>query len=525
LLSDGGEKAPGGEGTADLVLGAALLVGTAAYVWTWPRDLVGLDEGLFVYESSRIASGAVPYRDFFEIVTPGAWYLMAFLFRLFATDMATARAAMAAVHGLIVLLTFAGCRRLGVRKDISTAAAAFHLAACYPAFTVATPHWFSTLLALAAFHGALGYLSTPSLRRAGAVGALGGLAVAVQQQKGLYLLAALTLVAAIVPRERRKRRVPDVVGVAALLAGAALVLVPGAAYLAARAGLPELYHDLVRIPFTGYRDIHANIQWGQHYPGPTHHPFPGVMKCLPILIPLLALRAYAARTSATRARVLLLVGFCVVTLLGALYNPDYTHLAMAAPPYAIGAAELLEWSLGHRSTSRAGRVVAPVASGLLLVVFAAQMWQTRELRWRLYSVHGRTGFGAIDFVLPNELAQIQALDVLAHAEPAAEFFVYPHHAAVYLMIGKRNPTRYQVLLQGYTQPEQLQEVIAALESRQVRYVALMAQTHSRPIPEFARYLRSHYRRVSVGRFEAKHSFLYERVDAGKAAEPAGAAVE
>jgi hypothetical protein len=81
------------------------------------------------------------------------------------------------------------------------------------------------------------------------------------------------------------------------------------------------------------------------------------------------------------------------------------------------------------------------------------------------------------------------------------------------------------MLQGYTQPEQLQEVIAALELKQVRYVALMAQTHSRPIPEFARYLRSHYRRVPVGRFEAKHSFLYERVDAGKAAEPARAAVE
>jgi hypothetical protein len=206
----------------------------------------------------------------------------------------------------------------------------------------------------------------------------------------------------------------------------------------------------------------------------------------------------------------------VVTLLGALYYPDYTHLAMAAPAYAIAAADLSEWTLG-RLPPAGSRIAGWAASGALLAVFGAQMRQTRELRWLLYSVRTETGFGTVDFALPGEAAKIEALSALARAEPESEVFIYPHHAAVYLMIGKRNPTKHQILLQGYTRPEQVDEVIAALDAKKVRYVALLTQTRSRPIPEFARYIATHYRRVPIGSLDAKRSFLYERIDASDGA--------
>src|SRR5207237_2625020 len=114
-----------------------------------PRGRYGLVEALVLYEARRIGAGEAPCRDFFEIVTPGAWYAMALLFRLFGTTMETARNATAVVHGLIVAAIFAACRARGVRPGLALAAAVAHLGIGYPALTIASPHWFSTLLTLA----------------------------------------------------------------------------------------------------------------------------------------------------------------------------------------------------------------------------------------------------------------------------------------------------------------------------------------------------------------------------------------
>ena len=57
---------------------AALLAGaTALYLATLPHDLYPSDEGRFLYEAKRLIDGDVPYRDFFDFITPGLLYLLA----------------------------------------------------------------------------------------------------------------------------------------------------------------------------------------------------------------------------------------------------------------------------------------------------------------------------------------------------------------------------------------------------------------------------------------------------------------
>src|SRR5439155_20789378 len=116
----------------DLALCAGLVIGAFVYLSRWPHDLYGFDEGLFLYEAKRIRDGEVPYRDFFEIVTPGAWYVMALVFRLFGTTMEATRSAMAVVHGLIVAAVFVACRTRSVRVGLAVAAAVAHLGIGYP---------------------------------------------------------------------------------------------------------------------------------------------------------------------------------------------------------------------------------------------------------------------------------------------------------------------------------------------------------------------------------------------------------
>lgn len=108
----------------------ALLAGVVVvYLWFWPRDFYAFDEGLFLYESKRLLDGDVFYRDIFEILTPGAFYVMALFFRVFGTTIATAKTVMAIVHASIAVLIYLIARRAGTRRSLALTAAGSRLPA------------------------------------------------------------------------------------------------------------------------------------------------------------------------------------------------------------------------------------------------------------------------------------------------------------------------------------------------------------------------------------------------------------
>ena len=49
------------------------------------------DEGILLQGAQRILAGQIPYRDFFSFYTPGSYYELAFVFRLFGSSVAVAR--------------------------------------------------------------------------------------------------------------------------------------------------------------------------------------------------------------------------------------------------------------------------------------------------------------------------------------------------------------------------------------------------------------------------------------------------
>src|SRR5207244_133876 len=113
---------PGRRATVDRLIALGLLFGSIAYVDLLPRTLGGSDEGIYLYEAKRLLGGEVFYRDIFDLITPGAHYLMAGAFALFGASIDTARRADAIVHGLIVLTTYVTARMLGVRGTLAAAA-------------------------------------------------------------------------------------------------------------------------------------------------------------------------------------------------------------------------------------------------------------------------------------------------------------------------------------------------------------------------------------------------------------------
>src|SRR6185436_1182203 len=95
----------------DLLITALLFIATVVYWMSLPHSLQPADESVHLYEAKRLLNGEVLYRDFFNFITPGWFYLMASMFWLFGTTIETARATMAVVHGLTVVLIYLTCRR------------------------------------------------------------------------------------------------------------------------------------------------------------------------------------------------------------------------------------------------------------------------------------------------------------------------------------------------------------------------------------------------------------------------------
>lgn len=491
----------------DVVLAAVLFLAAVLYLVSLPHNLGEADEALFLYEAKRILAGDVFYRDLYEIITPGTHYVMALLFWVFGASIDTARAAMAVLHGAIVLTVFSGCRLLGVRRELAALAAAAHLALCQPAWPVASPHWASTFLVLLIWLVGLRRAHAPSGSGAGLLGTLTGVLILVQQQKGAVMaagvLALLALDRCVEHWYGEPSRRPLANDLARLLAGAAGSTLPVIAALALRAGASPILHALVLDPMTNYPKVNR-AAWGEvsfASGGLAPYTFPAILQYLPVagaLVLLLALRTALGRRdeSVVRARLALVVlgGFSVLSV---VYNPDFIHLAFIAPLFLIAAADVTE-RLIDRLGKRLARLGSLVLSLFLGVLLAGHLAANRERAWRMYPVAFETRFGRLDLRDRRPLELAERVDKLLDRAPSREIFCYPGYPALYLMTDSRNPIPFQLLRADYNRPEQIDSVLATLEARRVPLAVTIPKMVPGGDDRVLRWINEHYEPVEIG---------------------------
>jgi hypothetical protein len=452
----------------DLIVATALVVVASVYVAAWPRDFGGLDEGMYLYEAKRILDGDVMYRDFFQILTPAWFYLMAGCYALFGMSLETARATVVVVHAVIVAMIFAIGRRVGVPATLAVLLAILHLTLGFPASTIATPHWFSTLLYLII---AAIILRSPCVtpRRAAGWGVLIGLLILVQQQKGAIMALGVGLVLVVDWRMHTRSLRGAGAGAIAYVCAIAAVVAPVMLIFVALAGFDDVWKALVLYPFRHYPRIHENIQWGFYVPGTV--PFGFIIPHLPAIIPLGAAVAFWRREHANRRPVIVLLILSFFALLSVIYNRNYFHLALAAPLWFLLGAALLASGADRSWAARPStRWTIAVMALLLIVLCLGQLVATLQTRRAAVPYAAVTAFGWIAMWSADEPEVVQQLSALLHDQRGAEVFVYPANPGLYLITGLRNPTRYQIVLPGYTAQAELDEIIDTLEQRRVEFV-------------------------------------------------------
>jgi hypothetical protein len=479
---------PSRAGTADVALGLALLVGGTCYVAALPRVLGGSDEGIYLYEAKRLLDGSIFYRDVFDLITPGAHYLMAAAFALLGASIETARQVDAAMQGLITLATFVACRMLDVRRPLAVVAGLAQLTVFQPAWPVASPHWLATLLALVLLVVLLG---RPDAAHGLVAGVAAGLLVAVQQQKGAVFTiaaAAFLLIERLLVARARGR-------IAAFAGGLLLVVVPLAVFLVMRAGVQPVMQALVLHPLVNYPHLNRT-RWGAVglFPWNARYTFPTLLAVAPSLAAVATLRTVVAAARGERGdgfrRMMLLAVMTLAAIGSVLYYPDYVHLAFIGSLFAVVAAELVE------EIAARGRPVRLATAVLVLVLFGASTVQLERVMagsWRDFPVALDTPFGRMDFRQGHELDVIERVRAVLSRSASNELFVYPFGAAFYLITGTSNPTPFQFLLPSYSRPDQLETAISILERHRVPYVIVIVPMS--PDDPVLRYISSSYEQV------------------------------
>src|ERR1035437_6884357 len=117
------------------------------------------DEGIVLQGAHRILQGQLLYRDFFSYFTPGSYYWMAFLFRVFGDSILVARFALVVYGAIFAVLTFLIARRV-CSRGLSTMVAYLVTITCLPYYFMEVHNWDSTLWAYLALYGAVRSLET-----------------------------------------------------------------------------------------------------------------------------------------------------------------------------------------------------------------------------------------------------------------------------------------------------------------------------------------------------------------------------
>jgi hypothetical protein len=421
----------------------ALLSGSTIWWGINPHD-----EGLALQAGARISEGQLPYRDFYANYGPGQYFLIGGLDLVFGPSLLTWRIVRVALDATVAVLAYVLARRDAPEPLALAAWLAVAAAMAFPTI----PHPNAAALAL-------GFGSLLMARRSpAAAGALAGLAIVFRFDVGLAAVAGAALAGL---SAAGRSAVPRIVGVAALLAlvllGPVVAVAPGA-FWDQTIGFALDEQGLQRLPLPGAYD-------GGFEPNKVlQHYFPYV------LIGGLGLWLLVATIRRAPVRLWAPFPLALSGLAYLLARADTFHLmplaAVLSVLLATGAA------LERRSDRRAGAL----ALTTVLALIALHGIDRKRIQVLdpppLAAIHADVADGVR--AARSEARALSALTPYVRARVAEGqpvFVANPRHdlvsagnPLVYVLLDRKNPTRYDVMQPGVVTTASVQrEIVGDLE--------------------------------------------------------------
>jgi hypothetical protein len=422
------------------------------------------DQVGFAQSGSRIVAGQLPYRDYFEIVTPGTELVYAVLVKQFglrAWIPHIVMATLAAVAALLVTLI-----SMRVMRGLSVfLPALFLLGFLLPQSLDGTHHWFSTVAALTALLVLLGGTTMP---RIAAAGALCGVTACFTQTKGASVLVGFVVY--LIWKARRDRApAREWLRQTLVLSGAtAGVFAVANVYFVSIVGLRRWLYCIVVYPALYYPAPALN-NWRVIRDFRWHGVYPILYATVPlacIVFLVTTHRRWKDRTEPWPELVLVaLTG--IFMFLAIAQSPSLKRLGSVGPPSMISLAWIL---------SRPGIVtkLLKMALGFGALGIALALPIRTQTRW-----HATLNLPAGKIAFDDKLQYEEYGWVLEHTHPGQFFLGMP----MYLPFHLRNVGPIDgVDPSEYTRPEQVTALLQALEAHPVPLM-IMPSEKKYPIPK------------------------------------------
>lgn len=492
-------------------IGTAIVFAVAAWYWHryFNRNTNLLDEGSTAAQALRLINGDLIYRDFFTVVTPGSYYTVAALFRIFGEQLMVLRWA-ALVTGLgIFLVTFAIARRVSAWPFAAAAA----LMTTVWGWFLGAPNFYSLEGALFSLIALWCY--APPRRWMIAAGIATGLCALVKQNTGAYTAAALLITvwasrlfdSAFDWRGRVKMS-------ARFIAGIGIPVVPTLLWLIVAGAGPYLYESWVYYPLAKYPARFAR-PFPEFFPI-TDAPFdlwvklvifmPGVVYPLALVAIAVLSRRFQQRGDAAAKHeghaLLAITSVGALTLLQIWPRADVTHILFGLQPTFIlfGYFCYCAWR-AMCAISAPRQALAAIALVVALVppiVLLRKGYQRTDWEYQNYIVAVRADRAKGIFTGSLEAQRIDTVTtyIVEHTAPYDPVFVVPWASGFNFLTRRPNPTRIDFML--FEDPEAYPCLIASLEQRPPKYVIYgytwdVDDKHFRdyaaPVDQ---YIRSHY---------------------------------
>ena len=478
------------------------------YLLTFPPTLNGADESFILYGAKRVLQGQALYRDFFEFLTPGSFYLYALAYWVGGTSITSARVTTALLNALSAACTYFLALHVASMAE-AVIAGLLVVVICWPVWNMASHHWIATAFTLSTATILLADRWKDSTRgRPAAAGACAGLLICTHQTRGFWLLLWLVvtvpgLVLARGDSARWQRCLRELTWTAI---GGAVVCLPVLGYAVWRASLREMLFATHTWVVTQYREHAAGaIRWGDNSSffsaSGVPYTYVWLLDAIPKILAvesvavLWALWRYGLRSEIVRAA-LLLLAFSSVG--GIMYYPDLVHVAFIAPFSLVVLAGLAYRArMAFLSFQRRWAVIGVrLAWAALLLVVLTKGWHNAQMSWGKDLVLFETAFGTI--ACPDiHLQTIRDLRAQLESDGASppKLFSYPTDAWIYLTLPADNPTPFSLLRPGYNTPEQFQIAIDKIEQDPGTVVVLNSLFTPRGDP-FVTLLKEHYHDVT-----------------------------
>ena len=447
------------------------------------------DEGVYMTVASRINRGEVIYRDFFQFLPPGYFYLIAAIEFGFNAGFAGARAFMVVCLFAHACLLFSLARRvISIPLGAGVFAGMFLLYQCSHRSTL-SHHFVALLLSDLTLLSLVRHFEGRRFGLLTAAAATAGCALCTQTHGALTILAVCVSVLCV--RGRRDGQFMREIGaVAAVVAGVACAC---AVCLALSGALPAAAYDTVIWVFTHYRKFDSGVPYNGglvalsdalHSPGgllarldragwllTAGYAQIAGMVSLGVLVAIRRKKHGAGEIS--RAALLCLPLFACANWLTCYSFPNAFLIAQASVlGYLCACAVFLFCARGLvKWHPRTGWAVICVCCLCVAVEAARTLSHLVKENSRSERIWFETRRGALWTTRGGMTSQVAVLRFLnENLAPQSSLFVLNWSAWLYYLGEYHNPTRYDGLWPLYNSDDQVNETVGCLSATRPRFI-------------------------------------------------------